>query len=515
MPSPPTLGEAVSSEPSIPSHSLKRKQLNSSAPFLWCLKPFSQETIRKYHELLAKAFIEGSKSFRLLDNPNFQKSQKLLASGRSITLLNRKSIVSRVIPTILQGYISEKEEYLSKNENFTLSVDGWKDVSGNIYACLLLVTKWCLKDNDCRIQEIISSNMALVNYFSESSYYAEVLKKWREENRFNHGLQTYSESRWYSFSKVFKSVEAHEEGFKHCKLLNDDANVNIPPLPPKILDILKDSGCYWTTNKDNSNIGDILPQFLIIVRQIDLVAVPLTLQNYKISVLSRIQKHAKKYLQPLYLVALFLCTKYRRIATSIKFSTWELKQVELGLFRLSLNQALPSTDNTMYLKEFALHIFHFVIIIEEWKVYVLQCVILKAKLEIEWAKVTIHLMLKFHQKRMERTQNSELDNTSELEMLEAFDNLLLEDECEEFEDGLNEGTRNDEENSETKDSRAVILQDALNEIFDFSFFAAKTKQFNIYIQGEKKKFSIGCFTNIINTEINSILSDFQNRNAID
>ncbi|KAJ3392633.1 hypothetical protein HDU92_008267 [Lobulomyces angularis] len=68
------------------------KNLNSSMAF----KPFSEETTRKYHELFSKAFVGcGNTSFRL-DNPNFQKSQKLLASGKPITLLNRKSIVSIV-----------------------------------------------------------------------------------------------------------------------------------------------------------------------------------------------------------------------------------------------------------------------------------------------------------------------------------------------------------------------------------------------------------------------------------
>lgn len=96
------------------------------------------------------------------------------------------------------------------------------------------MAKWILKSENARVKVIIKSNKILVNYFTESFYYDEVLQDWRKSNDVNHGLETYSESRWYSFAKVFRSVDAHEDGFKKCKSIHLDRTIDSVPLtvPP-------------------------------------------------------------------------------------------------------------------------------------------------------------------------------------------------------------------------------------------------------------------------------------------
>lgn len=67
------------------------------------------------------------------------------------------------------------------------------------------IAKHSLACNNETIKNVIQSNKLLVNYFTISFYYSEMLQEWRVEFKIKHQLETYSESRWYSFSKVRKN----------------------------------------------------------------------------------------------------------------------------------------------------------------------------------------------------------------------------------------------------------------------------------------------------------------------
>lgn len=49
------------------------------------------------------------------------------------------------------------------------------------------------------------------------------------------GLETHSASRWTSISKVFKSVDAHQPGFKICLETHLNPQINSVKLVPEIL----------------------------------------------------------------------------------------------------------------------------------------------------------------------------------------------------------------------------------------------------------------------------------------
>lgn len=75
------------------------------------------------------------------------------------------------------------------------------------------IAKHVLNDTNIpQIKKVIKNNKDLVNYFTESFYYDEILSEWRLKNEIKHGLDSYTESRWYSFAKIFLAVLNHEEG---------------------------------------------------------------------------------------------------------------------------------------------------------------------------------------------------------------------------------------------------------------------------------------------------------------
>lgn len=72
---------------------------------------------------------------------------------------------------------------------------------------------------------------------------------------------------------------------------------------------------------ESSNIGDILPQFIIVIKQVQAVYVPEHVKGYQQEILQILVKYSKKYsVDPIYTIGFFLCPKYRLVATSKKYS---------------------------------------------------------------------------------------------------------------------------------------------------------------------------------------------------
>lgn len=76
---------------------------------------------------------------------------------------------------------------------------------------------------------------------------------------------------------------------------------------------------------ESTNIGDILVQFIICKQEILKVQIPQYqshLEEFKLEVLELINKYSKKYTSEseiIYIVGLFLCPRFRKVATSKQF----------------------------------------------------------------------------------------------------------------------------------------------------------------------------------------------------
>ncbi|MBW0500190.1 hypothetical protein O181_039905 [Austropuccinia psidii MF-1] len=117
--------------PSKRSHS----EVSSAASYF---RPISKEKTSHIHELLLKALITSNIPFRFVENPFFQQFQEELVRS-PFNLLNRFEISNNILPQMHAKHELSLMRDLNNQDNLTLSLDGWTDVSGNsIYAMLLL-----------------------------------------------------------------------------------------------------------------------------------------------------------------------------------------------------------------------------------------------------------------------------------------------------------------------------------------------------------------------------------------
>ena len=152
----------------------------------------------------------------------------------------------------------------------------------------------------------------------------------------------------YSIGKVFKSVEYHEEGFKLCHQMHMDKNVDSVPLTSAIISILTNWDHFANNTiistifvpiidalarleNESSNLGDIWVQLILIKKQVSEAQVPERFLDFKMHTLAVISKWALKYDEPIYLIAFFLCPKFRKVSTSKKYP---LKNIILFIVEL-------------------------------------------------------------------------------------------------------------------------------------------------------------------------------------
>ncbi|KAH9816636.1 hypothetical protein DFH28DRAFT_927379 [Melampsora americana] len=100
-------------------------------------------------------------------------------------------------------------------------------------ACVLHAFNLIAKDflNHPTMKDVTSCNKKLVNFFTSSAFWAKHLASWRKKEQVSHGLQTASESCWFSFTKVCLSVDQHEIGFLRCVEKAEDQSVVTPTIP--------------------------------------------------------------------------------------------------------------------------------------------------------------------------------------------------------------------------------------------------------------------------------------------
>ncbi|MBW0530449.1 hypothetical protein O181_070164 [Austropuccinia psidii MF-1] len=90
------------------------------------------------NELLLKALITSNIPFRFVENPFFKQFREELVQS-PFNLLNQFEISNNILPQMHAKHELSLMRDLNNQDNLTLSLDGWTDVSGNsIYAMLLL-----------------------------------------------------------------------------------------------------------------------------------------------------------------------------------------------------------------------------------------------------------------------------------------------------------------------------------------------------------------------------------------
>jgi hypothetical protein len=158
-------------------------------------------------------------------------------------------------------------------------------------------------------------------------------------------------------SKVFQCVTEHEAGFRKCLALHYDVNIDTPDLSNDIIDILNDPFTFSTIKfvmsifkpatdalgrieKEDSNLGDVWPQFIICRLEMNKVQCPAHYTEWKTYALRILETWAEKYSHPVYVLAFFLNPKFvtltlifrfRKVAVSKKYSLKDLKGILLKI----------------------------------------------------------------------------------------------------------------------------------------------------------------------------------------
>ncbi|OAV91819.1 hypothetical protein PTTG_27857 [Puccinia triticina 1-1 BBBD Race 1] len=117
---------------SIPSSSKASQSVESY------FRPLSNDKTQILHELIVKALISSNVSFTILENPYFQEYQSELAQSL-YKLPHRVQTVENVLPIVHARHKVLLLDKIKEQTQMTLSLDGWKDNSGNsIYALMAL-----------------------------------------------------------------------------------------------------------------------------------------------------------------------------------------------------------------------------------------------------------------------------------------------------------------------------------------------------------------------------------------
>ncbi|MBW0509501.1 hypothetical protein O181_049216 [Austropuccinia psidii MF-1] len=263
-------------------------------------RPISKEKKSHFNELLLKALITSNIPFRFVENPFFKQFQEELVQS-PFNLLNQFEISNKILPQMHAKHELSLMRELNNQDNLTLSLDRWTDISGNsIYAMLLLcgqyfkrfveildlnciqhtsnnilkAIKQVIKDKNIlpgkisavvtdspsvmvKFQNMVShpsiantvkNNQSLVNFFSLSIFWREQLHLWAKANDVQHGLSSFCETRLYSMGKVCLGVQQHEEGFKKCLSMSNNPSVDTPTITNSVVNIIQNCD-HFTSNQ--------------------------------------------------------------------------------------------------------------------------------------------------------------------------------------------------------------------------------------------------------------------------
>jgi hypothetical protein len=156
-----------------------------------------------------------------------------------------------------------------------------------------------IKEEICRLLKKVKTQVsATTSYFIESHYFSEVLDEWRDsvEGRRPFKLEPPGRTRFYTHGKTFKGIIEYWEGFMLCKrlFLERDEGVkelSTPDISPTVMEALTDPDFFANAQvidkflspivdaigkleNENSNLGDVWPQFIMIFKAFKAINVP-------------------------------------------------------------------------------------------------------------------------------------------------------------------------------------------------------------------------------------------------
>lgn len=211
---------------------------------------------------------------------------------------------------------------------------------------LNLVTKDIIKSKS--VELTVKRNLILVNYFRKSTYWNEYMDQWALQHNIRTSLHTYSETRWFSMIKVCVSVDVYEDGFKSCLDHENDA----PVIPKAVRDVLLDWDHFVNnkaliaiinpvaehiiqTENHQASPADALLSFVKLYVDITQIVkkdmLPPRFNEILQIALKSIDSRAKRFCEPIYLVALFLDPGYKAFVTSKKIQYSEMKRMVVEL----------------------------------------------------------------------------------------------------------------------------------------------------------------------------------------
>ena len=190
-------------------------------------------------------------------------------------------------------------------------------------------------------KDTLKKSCRLVSYFRSSHFWCDKLRSWAKSNKISRYLESFCETRWYSVSKVFLSVNVYEPGFRHC-LQYRESNRDSPKIPRDVIDIINDR-LHFGNNEACSALMTIVADTIAVIehrkmtlgeclfnylnlyqktRSIRMNSLYSDLKNHCISVIkSRFDEY---FVGPVYALAMFLHPKYKSLASSKEYGLKEV-----------------------------------------------------------------------------------------------------------------------------------------------------------------------------------------------
>ncbi|CAG8615544.1 223_t:CDS:2 [Cetraspora pellucida] len=181
------------------------------------------------------------------------------------------------------------------------------------------------------IASICKKNQKLVNFFTSSHIWLQVLKNWQKEQDIHHFLSTFCETRWYFLAKICLGVFVFERGFQHYLKLSESDKAKYPKIKDEIKAIVNNR--YHFASNDtlvkvikpvvnvirrlklrNATLADIFKKLIYVHLKIS--KLDITIPDFKTYSLTIINKRARKFSRDIYFIALFLSPIYKNIAIS-------------------------------------------------------------------------------------------------------------------------------------------------------------------------------------------------------
>jgi regulator of replication initiation timing len=177
-----------------------------------------------------------------------------------------------------------------------------------------------IKEAACPLIKKIKLQVSVTtSYFIESHYFSEVLDEWRKAfpGRMPPKLEPPGRTRFYTHGKTFNLMELYEAGFKLCSRLftsRDESNKerNTPDISPAVMAALNDPDFFANAKVlssflkpivdaigklecENSNLGDIWVQFILIYKAFKALIVPDRFRVFKEHCFSCLENITSKY----------------------------------------------------------------------------------------------------------------------------------------------------------------------------------------------------------------------------